>query len=169
MDADYDIQRTLQQLSRKAENCDRLLESIAHERRFHEDSPRFSPMPQSSASPDINALSHEISNLKEGQNRIMGMLEDIRNVLMLQSGSNNGNVLGANSATHHWNGATSSSAAASRTTTPFSTANTQMDQSSSDPKYKELRKKLLMANLKILELQNQQGNNSNRNSYSLQK
>lgn len=154
-------------MTQKAEQCDRLLDAISLERARIEKkkSPPLSYEIESDIS--LASLAREIVSLKEGQTRITQILEMMQ--LEIRNKPNSSVNLPSQASsiptiTQPYPAMFSSVGGGSLTTSPtnlngsdtfFPKSPTSVDSTGlSDPKYKELKKKLLMANLKILELQN---------------
>ncbi len=137
--ADDDIRRGIQQLSKKADHCDRLLESLSAERT------RAPAQPYSldgSPEPTVHSLAREVSSLRDGQAHILRVLETMQHEMRL------GVLAGPSSPP----GGVYSSPQG--TSSAYAPPPPPAYDVTADPKYKELKKRLLVANLKILELQN---------------
>ncbi len=197
------MRRGIYQLSKKADSCDRLFDSITSERMGRAPGGNNGSNSQANAVySSESTLWRELASIRENQSRIFQTLEAIQMQIgaILPSpggrqGSGNGvaprhsqlaapagsgpNSMGASgfypmpTATNTYgsvaaplsawqNGNEGSSS--SNSSGPYSTAgpNSASVGNPSDSKYKDLKKKLLMANLKILDLQNRAGKNNDK-------
>lgn len=94
---------------------------------------------------DFRSLAQELSFIRNSQNMIFREIEKLRNDLKVNSNSNNNN-----------NNSPSSRLLRSSSLSSSSSSLSADSESSDAIKYKDLKKKLLLANLRIMDLQNKQ-------------
>ena len=140
---DFDLRRGLQSLSNKADTCDKLLESLAAERqRFRVSKPSVGE----------GSLHREVVSLREGQSQLLQAVERLRSELQEERRARE-------YLTQELKAVLGGSFQAPKSAPTFGSmslggSSASIQTQEADPKYKDLKKKLLMANLKILELQN---------------
>ncbi|PJF17807.1 ATP-dependent (S)-NAD(P)H-hydrate dehydratase [Paramicrosporidium saccamoebae] len=132
---DWDLRRDLHNLTKKADTCDRLLESLVGERQ------RFEPSKNSSGD-----LVSTLNSLRDGQRQLIQVVDKLRSELTEERRSKELLISEVRNMSNSWAGSQKALSPMTNALSPGA--------SESDLKYKELKKKLLMANLKILELQN---------------
>lgn len=148
-DLESEIRRGLDRLGRKADQCDRLLESLAAERRRNHntiDTSRAATTYETQRNDPLNALVNELANLREGQLKMLQMIEKLQMELAEERRLRESLLVEVRS-----RGLTVSGASSAQT---IQSTSAVLPGETETAKYKELKKKLLMANLKILELQN---------------
>lgn len=146
-DLETEIRRGLDRLGRKADQCDRLLESLAAERRRPAaDVSEAVPNHDLRKSDPLTVLAREATSLREGQLKLLQMIERLQMDLAEERRLRESLLAELRS-----RGLALSSISPSQVTQ--SQAPTAIPSDPEGAKYKELKKKLLMANLRILELQ----------------
>lgn len=96
---------------------------------------------------DFRSLAQELSFIRNSQNMIFREIEKLRNDLKVNSNSNNNNNNNNSPSSRLFRSSSLSS----------SSSSLSADSEPSDAlKYKDLKKKLLLANLRIMDLQNKQ-------------
>lgn len=148
-DLESEIRRGLDRLGRKADQCDRLLESLAAERRRNHntiDTSRAATTYDTQRTEPLNVLVNELANLREGQLKMLQMIEKLQMELAEERRLRESLFVELRS-----RGLPVSAVPSAPMIQPSSTITSGETENA---KYKELKKKLLMANLKILELQN---------------
>ena len=138
---DFDAKRGLDRSSRKIDPCDFRIDSLPTERRRNENLKR-----NNLASFEEHSIYKELSSLREQQAKIHQVIEKLQNELADERRFREAILVELRS-----RGILLGSISSPSTILPTSTKSPVFD---SDSKYKELKKKLLMANLKILDLQN---------------
>lgn len=138
---DFDAKRGLDRSSRKIDPCDFRNDVFSTERRRNENLKRNNLAPF-----EEHAIYREISSLREQQAKILQAIENLQNELADERRFREAILIQLRSRDILSGSISSPSAIA-----PTATKSPVFD---SDSKYKELKKKLLMANLKILDLQN---------------